>query len=133
MTKNCFRGFSLIIMTVALAGCTANTSSPPQPAATAPQPDPILAGVVAGPIGQQLSPGDREIAGKAQLAAIVDGQRRSWKGKGGTFGFIAPSPVSSGLQGNCRDYSHTIYINGRPQTGRGSACQSAPGQWRIVS
>jgi len=67
------------------------------------------------------------------IQSVVDGKRRSWRGKAGSFGYIVPGPVSAGVRGNCRDYSHTIYLNGRPQTGKGSACQTAPGQWTIVS
>ncbi|MCC2098168.1 MAG: hypothetical protein KDJ29_14830 [Hyphomicrobiales bacterium] len=104
-----------------------------RPAANAPRVDPVLAGVVAGPMGTALTQEDRLIAGKAQYQAIVDGKRRSWRGKAGSFGYIEPGPVASGIKGNCREYSHTIYLNGRPQAGKGSACETAPGQWSIAS
>ena len=116
-----------------LAGCNGATSQPPPTGAAAQRTDPANAGVVAGPIGQQLSAADRAIAGKAQYAAITDGKRLSWKGKNGSFGYITLGPATAGFRGTCRDYTHTIYINGRPQKGKGSACQAAPGQWRIVS
>ena len=31
---------------------------------------------------------------------------------------------------DCRDYTHTIYINGRPETARGTACRQPDGTWR---
>lgn len=129
-------GMALLFVPLAVlvAGCNGPGSSAPV-AATPPAPraDPVLAGAVTGPAGQGLTAGDREIAGKAQFAAIVDGQRRSWRGKGGTFGYISPGPVAAGSGGGCREYTHTIYLNGRPNSARGKACQASPGQWNIVS
>jgi surface antigen len=117
---------------VGLAGCM-GAGEQPQPAAPAPKANPVLAGVVSGPTGTALTQEDRLTAGRAQYQSIVEGKRRSWRGKAGSFGYIVPGPVSAGIKGNCREYSHTIYLNGRPQTGKGSACQTAPGQWSIVS
>jgi surface antigen len=33
---------------------------------------------------------------------------------------------------DCRDYTHTIYIDGRPQTMRGTACRNPDGTWSNV-
>jgi hypothetical protein len=48
-----------------------------------------------------------------------------------------PAPSAAPQQGgvsttNCRDYSSTETIDGRPQTVTGSACQQPDGSWRIV-
>lgn len=121
-----------VSLSIPVAGCGGGEQPKPVAQPAAPRPDPVLAGVVVTPIAGALTPGDRIIAGKAQYNAVVEGKQRSWKGKGGTFGFISPGPARSGAKGNCREYSHTIYVNGRPQTGKGSACETAPGQWSYV-
>jgi surface antigen len=33
---------------------------------------------------------------------------------------------------NCRQFTHTIYIDGRPQTARGTACRNPDGTWQPV-
>jgi len=123
-----------ISMVIAIFGCglvaACSSTPPPQAAAPAgPPPKPFLDGVVMGDTGRSLTDQDRQTAGEAQYAAIETGQRKSWRGKGGTYGFIEPG----GQSGSCRDYSHTIYIDGRPKTGNGSACLEANGNWKYRS
>lgn len=38
-----------------------------------------------------------------------------------------------GYEGPCRDFTQTIYIDGRPQQASGVACRQPDGTWRIVS
>ena len=123
-----------ISLVIAFLGCglvaACSSAPPPQAAAPAgPPPKPFLDGVVMGDAGRSLTDQDRQTAGEAQYAAIETGQRKSWRGKGGTYGFIEPGTQS----GSCRDYSHTIYIDGRPKTGKGSACLEANGNWKYRS
>jgi len=33
---------------------------------------------------------------------------------------------------NCRQFTHTIYIDGKPQTARGTACRNPDGTWQPV-
>ena len=114
-----------------LMGCMSTAPAPaPQPA---PPPDPASLGVSGGAAGAKLTEADRKAAGEAQLSAIESGQRKSWRGKQGSFGFVEPKPESAQAEGTCREYSHTIYVDGRPQTGNGRACRGAAGGWRILS
>lgn len=126
-------GLAVTVLAGFTAGCGGTNSSGPAPVATAAPADPLLAGAVVGPAGSQLTTADRRVAGKAQFDAVADGNRRSWRGKTGSFGYITTGPVSSGIGGNCREYTHTIYMNGRPNIGKGKACQTSPGQWKVVS
>ena len=41
--------------------------------------------------------------------------------------FENPAYVDRGH--NCRSYTHTIYIDGQPQTARGTACRNPDGTW----
>jgi surface antigen len=89
-----------------------------------------LGGVLGGPVGVSLTDGDRQAAWDAQIAALNSGQRRSWRGAHGVFGFIEPG----GAMGDgCRAYSQTIYIAGRPNRGRGLGCKQPDGSWKMTS
>ncbi len=70
-----------------------------------------------------------EAAAKAQVEALTSGQRQSWRGASGAFGFVEPKPAAGG---GCRDYSHTIFIAGRPRSGQGSACPATGGAWTFT-
>jgi surface antigen len=121
----------------ALAGCTMNgTNAPPPAAAIAAAPAPaapenvdpsMLGGVLAGSVGLGLENSDRVAAYKAQVAALDSGQRSSWRGERGVYGYVeAGAP-----QGSCRSFSQTVYIAGRPYVGQGSACRQQDGSWRV--
>lgn len=118
--------FSLVALGLALAACS--TAGDPAPViSVAGRPAaPIIGGVLAGPLGAALAPEDRQIGYAAQLEALDSGQRRPWKGGNGVYGYIEPA---AGV-GACRDYTHTIYIGGRPRSGKGAACREPNGAWR---
>ncbi len=80
---------------------------------------------------------DKRRAYAAQVQALENGRSGTpiaWKNPdSGRYGTIVPGPAyqSNGLQ--CRPYTHTIYIDGRPQVARGSACRNADGTWTAVA
>jgi surface antigen len=108
------------------------------PAAVAPTPPPpppiptgaALGGVLGGSIGAALTDADRQAAWNAQLGALDSGQRRSWRGAHGVFGFVEPGAESGG---GCRAYAQTIYVAGRPNHGQGVACKQPDGGWKMTS
>jgi len=136
-------GFLAIAVTC-LAGCSGFGMSggppPPPPAAPAPVAQPpaspaiptgaALGGILGGPIGASLGDADRQAAWEAQVAALDAGQRRSWRGAHGVFGFVEPGAETGG---GCRAYSQTIYVAGRPNRGQGVACKEADGTWKMTS
>ena len=138
------RGFIGILAFVApgLAGCSGlgMSGGPPTPAPIAAAPaapaapavptGAALGGVLGGPIGATLSEADRQAAWDAQVAALDSGQRRSWRGAHGVFGFVEPGPETGG---GCRAYSQTIYVAGRPNRGQGVGCKQADGSWKMTS
>jgi surface antigen len=125
-----------------LAGCSGSGMSggPPTPAPVAATPaapaapaaptGAALGGVLGGPIGATLSEADRQAARDAQVAALDSGQRRSWRGAHGIFGFAEPGAETGG---GCRAYSQTIYVAGRPNRGQGVGCKQADGSWKMTS
>jgi surface antigen len=91
---------------------------------------PALGGVLGGPVGAGLADSDREAAWNAQVAALDSGQKRSWRGAQGVFGFIEPGAATGD---GCRVYSQTIYVAGRPNRGRGTGCKQPDGSWKMTS
>jgi surface antigen len=110
-----------------VAAAQTQPAQSPAPAITA---SVALGGVLGGPIGASLTEADREAAWKAQIAALDSGQRHSWRGAHGVFGFVEPGSETGG---GCRAYSQTIYVSGRPTRGQGVACKQADGTWRMTS
>ena len=94
---------------------------------------PAISGALAESLGKGLDDNDRQIAFDAQLAALEKGQRQSWRGKKGSFGIVDPGAEHTRSEGTCREYTHKIYVGGRPQSGQGLACRQANGNWRFVS
>ena len=119
-------------LAMTVAGCGIDGSSP-QLVVAAPTSPPTVAapsgGLLNGAVGAALSEKDRKAAYEAQIAALDSGQRRSWKGSPGTFGFVEVAAEA----GTCRAYTQTIYVKGRPSEGKGQACKEADGQWKMNS
>ena len=118
-------------------GMSGGPPSPPPVAATPAAPaartvpsGAALGGVLGGPVGASLSEADRQTAWQAQVAALDSGQRRSWRGSRGVFGFVEPGAETGG---GCRAYSQTIYVAGRPNRGQGVGCKQADGSWKMTS
>jgi len=119
---------------IAGAPATIGALTPPAaPAAPAPPPIPTgaaLGGVLGGPVGASLADADRQAAWTAQIAALDSGQRKSWRGARGVFGFVEPGAEAGA---GCRAYTQTIYVAGRPNRGQGVACKQPDGGWRMTS
>lgn len=106
------------------AGAPAQPTTPAIPSGLA------LGGVLGGPIGASLTDDDRAAAWNAQVAALDSGQRRSWRGAHGVFGFVEPGAATGG---GCRAYSQTIFIAGRAHQGGGVGCKQPDGSWKMTS
>ena len=113
-----------------------STAGGPQQTASAALPPPAiptgaaLGGVLGGLVGASLADADRQAAWNAQVAALDSGQRRSWRGAHGVFGFVEPGAEAGA---GCRSYTQTIYVAGRPNHGQGVACKQPDGGWKMTS
>jgi surface antigen len=110
--------------TSTVAATPAGIPSPAVPTGSA------LGGVLGGPVGASLTDDDRQAAWDAQVGALDSGQKRSWRGAKGVFGFVEPGAASGD---GCRAYSQTIYVAGRPNKGRGLGCRQPDGSWKMTS
>ncbi len=96
----------------------------------------FIGGVVGNSIGQSLDEQDRLLAQQAEFAALERGQSgvaQTWRNPdSGRYGEVIPSrPYRRGAN-DCRDFTHKVYIDGRPQAMRGTACRNPDGTWRAV-
>ena len=92
-----------------------------------------LGALIGNRIGAALDDEDRQRAYAAQMDALdhaSSGAPVSWKNPdSGRYGTVVPGPTYVENGRNCRSFTHTIYIDGRPQTARGTACRNADGNW----
>lgn len=135
------------IATLALSACStsgaerqgAATQAFAGPSRTAGQPvgaaivEAMAGGLVGGPIGANLDTRDRRRALEAEYRALEHtpaGQKVAWGQTGGRSRgeVVAGSPYRVGSQ-DCRQYAHTVSLDGRSQTARGTACRNPDGSW----
>lgn len=96
----------------------------------------VVGGIVGSEIGRSMDEQDRRLAQDAEFDALERGQSgvaRQWRNPdNGRYGEVVPSrPYKRGTV-DCRDYTHKIYIDGRPQQMRGTACRNPDGTWSNV-
>lgn len=97
----------------------------------------FVGGVVGHEIGRSLDEQDRMLAREAEYEALERGRSgvaRTWRNPdNGRYGEVVPSRPYKRSGTDCRDYAHTVYIDGRPQVMRGTACRNHDGTWRSVA
>ena len=95
-----------------------------------------IGGIVGSEIGRSLDEHDRRLAMEAEYDALErggSGRARVWRSeRDGTYGEIVPSRPYRQGDFDCRDYTHTIYVSGRPEVMRGTACRNPDGTWRAA-
>ncbi|HVZ50460.1 MAG TPA: RT0821/Lpp0805 family surface protein [Pseudolabrys sp.] len=96
-----------------------------------------LGALIGNRIGASMDDEDKQRAYEAQMAALERGPSGvpvSWRNPdSGRYGTVVPGPAYVDNGHNCRSYTHTIYIDGRPQTARGTACRNPDGSWTPLS
>lgn len=148
---------ALPIVALALAGCT---STGPTQVAQAPvvvtQPAPIVQPMVpstaqtvqtarlttsiangfvdSSALGLMTAKDSNE-ANSAQFYALQFGRPgapRQWAGDKGTTGSVAVGPYVRVNNLDCRDFTHSVKINGTDYTKKGTACREQNGNWNVV-
>ncbi|WP_295806144.1 RT0821/Lpp0805 family surface protein [uncultured Nitratireductor sp.] len=93
-------------------------------------------GLVGGDLGDALSRRQKRLAIEAEYKALENtpaGQDVSWQDAGsGRSGTVrAAQPYRVGSQ-DCRQYTHTVQVNGTPRESRGTACRNEDGSWMLL-
>ncbi|MHC1549686.1 hypothetical protein [Phyllobacterium sp. K27] len=94
----------------------------------------VLAALGSGLVGNaSLEPADRKQALQAEYQTLEyspAGKVVEWKNSSNNRSgeVVAAQPYQVGSQ-NCRQYTHTIRIDGTPQSSRGTACRNEDGSW----
>ncbi|GIK80834.1 MAG: glycine zipper 2TM domain-containing protein [Pseudorhodoplanes sp.] len=93
----------------------------------------LIGGMIGNRIGAAMDDEDKRRAYEAQMAALESGPSGApvaWRNPdSGRYGSVVPGPAYDRRGAKCRDFTHTIYIDGRPQTARGIACRNPDGTW----
>jgi surface antigen len=93
----------------------------------------LVGGLIGNRIGASLDEQDKRLAYEAEMNALERGQSGApvaWRNPdSGRYGSVVPGPAYQDRGRNCRAYTETIYIDGRPQTARGTACRNPDGSW----
>ncbi|MGE3064747.1 MAG: RT0821/Lpp0805 family surface protein [Hyphomicrobiaceae bacterium] len=97
----------------------------------------VVGGIVGNEMGRRLDERDRMLAQQAEYDALdhgYDSRPVSWRNPdNGRYGEVIPGPRYRRGAYDCRDYTHKVYIDGRPQIMRGSACRNPDGTWQNMS
>lgn len=92
-----------------------------------------IGGLIGNRIGATLDDEDKRRAYAAQVQALESGTAGApvaWRNPdSGRYGSIVPGAASDNNGRSCRQYTHTIYIDAKPQTARGTACRQPDGSW----
>ena len=92
-----------------------------------------LGAVVGGQVGRNLDDADRNYAYAAATRSFSTGREVTWENpESGHRGRFRPRRSYQGDHGLCRDFDHTIWVNGEPELIEGTACETDDGTWRVV-
>ena len=96
----------------------------------------VVGGIVGNEIGRSLDQRDRELARQAEFDAWErgpPGRPVRWRNPdNGRYGEVIPDDYYKRGSNDCRDFTHRVYIDGRPQAMRGTACRNPDGTWTQV-
>jgi surface antigen len=96
----------------------------------------VVGGLIGNAIGKNLDDEDREQAMEAEYRALEEDDTREpkrWRNeKTGHYGTIKQRRTYRNAGLKCREYEHTIYVDGRPETMVGKACKQSDGTWKAV-
>jgi surface antigen len=96
-----------------------------------------IGGLIGNQIGAALDDEDRMRAYEAQMQALDSGASGApvgWRNDdSGRHGTVVPGPAYQRNALTCRQYTHTVYIDERPQVKRGTACRGSDGRWMAVT
>jgi surface antigen len=96
----------------------------------------VIGGIVGNAIGKDLDARDRELAREAEYDAWergAPGKKVSWRNPdNGRYGEVIAEGYHTRGSSRCRHFVHSVWIDGRRQQMRGTACRNPDGTWTQV-
>ncbi len=96
----------------------------------------FIGGVIGHDIGRGLDQRDRMLAQQAEMDAFERGQSGrpvTWRNPdNGRYGEVIPEAPYQDRGRDCRPFTHKVFIDGRPQAMRGTACRNGDGTWTNI-
>lgn len=96
-----------------------------------------IGGLFGNRIGAAMDDEDKRRAYAAQRQALETGPSGApvaWRNPDSDrYGNVVPGPAYQANGATCRQYTDTVYIDGRPQMERGTACRNPDGTWTTVN
>ena len=96
----------------------------------------LVGGFIGNEVGAGLDAQDRRMAMDAEYRALEysrTGVPVQWRGRSGRYGDVIAGSSYRVNDYSCRDYTHTIYIDGQPEVARGTACRQPDGTWKVAT
>lgn len=97
----------------------------------------VLGSLLGGAIGRQLDERDKLLMARTTQSTLETGRSgevTTWRNPDtGHEGTVTPKPSYKSSSGqDCREFTQTIYIGGKSETAKGTACRNPDGTWRII-
>lgn len=97
----------------------------------------LIGSQVGSHIGSKMDKRDRELANQTAFHSLEkqpDNVVSSWKNPNNAHGgnFVVTSTTEEGSR-VCRNYAHTVFIEGEQEVLKGRACRQPDGTWQHVS
>ncbi len=92
----------------------------------------VAGGMLGNAVGRSLDEQARREAIAAEYRALESGAPGApvaWRSRE-YYGTVTPGPdYERPGYARCREFAHTVYIDGRPETARSVACRQSDGRW----
>ncbi|MBF0392367.1 MAG: glycine zipper 2TM domain-containing protein [Alphaproteobacteria bacterium] len=93
----------------------------------------LLGAVVGGQLAKDLAPVDQTAAAAAERRALAQNAPVTWTNPDtDRSGTVEPLRTYQSDGRYCREYVHTVYIDGRAERAHGTACREADGTWALI-
>lgn len=95
----------------------------------------VLGALAGREAARYLSGTDSRRASDAEERAMATNTPITWNNpETGNRGVIEPKRTYQNPTGQtCREYTHTVYIGGKPEQAYGTACRQPDGSWKLAS
>lgn len=95
----------------------------------------VLGALAGREAARYLTGNDNQRAATAEQQALNQGGPISWNSPdSGARGTVQPQRTYQNNAGQtCRDYTHTVTVQGQREQARGTACRQPDGSWQLVS